>query len=436
MGLLHGAALAEMRVWTNTRGQLIEAEMFGVNVEKRAVKLRLKNGLEFDIAIDTLSPPDKAFAREKWEVMSQAPASAAPFTVSGEALSSLPESFRPRLDPVARLEAIHRGGGTPAMEVAVVKSLRSFKSIQNHDGSWAHHNKGGMTGFALQCFLGHGETPDSQEFGSVVVNGILYLIDLGKKNPHGLYTEKWSGGPGGNGSYEHAIATTAVGEAYILARLGTRSLPGIRESFVTAIETIISQQTSNGSWSYRGQTTTYNPLGNDDLSLASWHFQALNVARASGLKFDGLDNCIEKALKYINSTQTKDGGFGGKIRDAHYNQWSLSGGATAGHLMLSAQSTEEAKKGVQFIASFLKDEPPDWNKNCNLYSWYDYGNAFFLSGGPEWGVFVAQVMPQIVAAQEVNGSFKRGRPNWPAADAADAIYRQALCTLMLERFYR
>ena len=43
---------------------------------------------------------------------------------------------------------------------------------------------------------------------------------------------------------------------------------------------------------------------------------------------------------------------------------------------------------------------------------------------------------QILGAQQPDGSFKRGRPNWPAGDAADPIYRQCLCTLQLEVYYR
>lgn len=438
--LLHGVALAEMRAWTNTSGQIIEAEMVGVNVAQRAVKVRLKNGAEFEIAIDTLSPPDKIYAKDHWQALQNAPVTASPGQISAEAIKSLPESFRPRFDPSTRLEAIRRGGGTPEMEAAVLASLKLFKTNQNPDGSWGRSNKGAMTGFALQCFLGHGETPESPDFGEAVIKGLLYLIDLAKKNPDGIFSEKWagktSGGLGGAGTYEHAIATLAVGEAYVSARLGTKSLPGLRVCFETAIKTIISQQTSRGSWAYGGETIVYNPGGGSDLSLANWHFQALNVARATGLKIDGLESCIKKALSYIDSVQTKDGGFGGALREAHYNQWSLSGGATAGHLMLAGKSTTAAKKGVKFISGFLQAEPPDWDKNCNLYCWHGYSNALFLNGGTEWTTFATQVMPQILAAQQPDGSFKRGRPNWPAGDAADATYRQALCTLILETFYR
>lgn len=435
--LLRGASVAEMRVWTNTSGQLVEAEMVGVNTAKRAVKVRLKSGADFEIAIDNLSPPDKTYAKDHWLAMQKEPTSGTPGGFSEAALKSLPESYRSRFDPTTRLEAIRRGGGTPDMEAAVVASLKRFNISQNPDGSWGRSNKGAMTGFALQCFLGHGETADSPEYGDIVMKGLLYLIDLGRKNPHGIFSEKWDGQKGGAGTYEHAIATTAVGEAYLTtARLGGKSLPGLREGFETAIKTIISQQTSKGSWSYGGKIIVYNPDGGADLSLANWHFQALHVAKATGLQIDGLDSCIKKALTYIETIQTKDGGFGGANREAHYNQWSLSGGATAGCLMLAGKSTPAAKKGVQFIAGFLKAEPPDWNKNCNLYCWHGYGDALFLNGGAEWTAFATQVMPQIVAAQQPDGSFNHGRPNWPAADASDATYRQALCTLILETFYR
>jgi len=434
--LLSGAAVAEMRAWTNTNGQIIEAEMVGVNVAQRAVKVRLKSGADFEIAIDNLSPPDKAYAKDHWQTMQNAPASTAPGGISEASLKSLPESYRSRFLPTTRLEAIRRGGGTPEMDAAVVTSLNLSKTSQNPDGSWGRSNKGAMTGFVLQCFLGHGETPDSPEYGDTVMKGVMYLIELGRKNPSGIFSEKWDAQPGGAGTYEHAIATTAVGEAYITARLGSKMLPGLRESFETAIKTIISQQTKSGSWTYGGKILVYNPDGGSDLSLANWHFQALNVAKATGLKIDGLDSCIKKALSYIDSIQTKDGGFGGADRNAHYNQWSLSGGAAAGHLMLAGKSTPAAKKGVKFISGFLQAEPPDWEKNCNLYSWHGYGNALFLNGGAEWTTFASQVMPQILAAQQPDGSFKRGRPNWPAADAADATYRQALCTLILETFYR
>jgi Prenyltransferase and squalene oxidase repeat len=430
--LLLSTAAAEMRMWTNTNGQIIEAEMVGVNAARRSVQVQLKDGKTAEILIENLSPPDKEYAKAHW-----ASATAVPAAPPTAAFVNLPPRYASRLTSDARLKKILEGGGTADVEAAVIRSLALFKTTQNPDGSWgARSNKAAITGFVLQCLLGHGETADSAEYGDAVVKALMYLITLSKQNPHGLLTENWGGGKGGAGTYEHAIATTAIGEAYILARRGTKSLPGLRECFDTAVKLIISQQTAKGSWTYGGKEIVYNPNGTADLSLANWHFQALFVAQETSLKIDKLDSCIKKAVNYIESMQTKDGGFGGTSREQHYNQWSLSGGAAAGHLVLSGESTAAAKKGVKFLSDFLTAEPPDWDSNCNLYCWYGYTHALYLNGGPEWKNYATLVMPQVVAAQGADGSFKHGRPNWPAGDAADATYRQALCTLILETFYR
>ena len=133
-----------------------------------------------------------------------------------------------------------------------------------------------------------------------------------------------------------------------------------------------------------------------------------------------------------------DGGFGNTGRDMHYNQWILTGGALAGlqYLRKPADHSVQASNAVKFLTGFLAAEPPKWDENCNLYSWFGYAEALILSSDKEWKDFAAQVMPQIVSAQDADGSFKTGRPNWPAAHAAETIYRQALCTLILETFYR
>jgi hypothetical protein len=46
---------------------------------------------------------------------------------------------------------------------------------------------------ALLCYLGRCETPESPFYGDNVMKGIMYLIELGKKNPHGIFSEAWKG---------------------------------------------------------------------------------------------------------------------------------------------------------------------------------------------------------------------------------------------------
>ncbi len=355
---------------------------------------------------------------------------------------TLPPSMRSRCSTQERLEKLRQNGGSPECEAAVSASLEWLKTQQNADGSWGRGNKCAMTGLALLCFLGRCETPESPFYGDNVTKGIMFLLEVGKKNPHGIFSETgWkgeaAGGKGGAGTYEHGIATYALGEMYTLARLGSKSLPGMREGFEKGVKVIIDNQTPKGAWAYGGKDQiVYNKAGGADLSVVGWQFQALKAAKNTGLKIEGLHSSIGKMTDYLETMQTKDGGFGGSNRDQHYNQWSLSGVGILGLQTMAKGKTASIKKGIKFLRDFITAEPLDWNKNCNLYCWYYYTQAFFQQGGDDWKFYNQQFLPQILGAQQPDGSFKHGRPNWPAGDAADAIYRQCLCTLQLEVYYR
>ncbi len=355
---------------------------------------------------------------------------------------TLPPSMRSRCSTQERLEKLRQNGGSPECEAAVSASLEWLKTKQNADGSWGKSNRCAYTGLALLCFLGRCETPESPFYGENVMKGIMFLIEAGKKNPYGIFSETgWkgeaAGGKGGAGTYEHGIATYALGEMYTLARLGSKSLPGMREAFEKGVKVIIENQTPAGAWAYGGkEQIVYNKAAGADLSVVGWQFQALKAAKNTGLKIDGLHSCIGKMTDYLEKMQTKDGGFGGPNRDAHYNQWSLSGVGILGLQTMAKGKTTAIKKGIKFLRDFLTAEPLDWNKNCNLYCWYYYTQTFFQQGGEDWKFYNQQFLPQILGAQQSDGAFKAGRPNWPAGDAADPIYRQCLCTLQLEVYYR
>ncbi|MBL9178908.1 MAG: hypothetical protein JNM65_12680, partial [Verrucomicrobiaceae bacterium] len=347
---------------------------------------------------------------------------------------TLPPSMRSRCSTQERLEKLRQNGGTPECEAAVSASLEWLKSKQNADGSWGRTNKCAMTGLALLCYLGRCETPESPFFGDNVMKGILFLIEAQKANKYKLFSQSQKGNAP---VYEHGIATYALGEMYTLARLGSKSLPGMREAFEQGVKIIIDNQQTSGSWVYDGETGFYaGKNSREDLSVAGWQFQALKAAKNTSLKIEGLHSSIAKMTKYLEDKQSKDGGFGGTDRDAHYNQWSLSGVGILGLQTMAKGKTTPIKKGIKFLREFITAEPLDWNKNCNLYCWYYYTQAFFQQGGEDWKFYNQQFLPQILGAQQPDGSFKRGRPNWPAGDAADEIYRQCLCTLQLEIYYR
>jgi hypothetical protein len=355
--------------------------------------------------------------------------SAAPTWVAG-----MPSLFQNRCSTQARLEKLRQNGGTPECEAAVSHSLEWLKTQQNPDGSWGRTNKAAMTGLALLCYLGRCETPDSPFYGDHVRSGMLWLVELAGKNPHGMLSEQITAN---SAAYEHGIATYALGEMYSFCRLGGSSLPGLRATFEKGVQLILAHQNERGAWTYGGKQHAYDAQSRgEDLSVTGWQFQALKAAKHSGLKITGLDRAIDRCCDYLLSMQTKDGGFGKTNRDEHYNQWSLTGCGLLGLQTLAKGKTTAVKKGLGFLRDFLTAEPLDWDRNCNLYCWYYQTQAFFQAGGDDWRFYNAQFLPQILQAQQPDGSFRRGRPNWPAGDAAAAIYRQCLCTLQLEVFYR
>ncbi len=349
-------------------------------------------------------------------------------------------SIAARCSPAERMDKLRKSGGSAECEIAVSKSLAWLKTKQNEDGSWGRTNKAAMTGLSLLCYLGRCETPDSPFYGDNVMRGILYLVELSKRNEWGIIAEDPRKS---SATYEHGIATYALGEMYAFARLGGKSLPGMKDAFERGVALIIENQLADGGWGYgEGGEYCYRRAGRGDLSVTGWQYQALKAATNTSLKIDKLSKSTERAVDYLTMMQTKDGGFGNTNREAGYNQWNLSGCGLLG-LQTLGKSTKKAvmSKGVNFIADFVTAEPLDWNRNCNLYSWYYMTQSMFQEGGAAWKMYNAQFLPQILSNQAADGAWKIERANSPIASSTSAgadreVYRQVLCTLMLEVYYR
>jgi hypothetical protein len=338
---------------------------------------------------------------------------------------SLPPSMKSRCSSAERLQKLRESGGTAECERAVSNALEYLKSVQNPNGSWGQGagNKldtGAMTGFALLCYFGRCETPDSPFYGDTVMKGMLYLIELAKKNPEGIFSEKPQSS---HATYEHGIATYALGEMYTLARMGSKSLPGMREAFEQGVKTIIKYQLPVGGWGYGGEDAGYRTTGGGDPSVTGWQYQALKAAKLTSLRIDGLHPAIDKTVKYLESIQNKEGGFGGTNREkGAYQQWTMTGVGVLGLQTLAKGKSTQIKKGVAWAYDFFQKEPPRWESR-NLYSWYYFAQMFFQNGGEEWKYWNETALPLILKGQDKQGSW-------------GGVYNTALCTLMLEVYYR
>lgn len=342
----------------------------------------------------------------------------------------LPMDLGKRCSKEDRLARLKENGGTPACDDAVSKALHWLKSQQNADGSWGKENRVAMTGLVLLAYFGHCETPQSEEFGDSCLRGITYLVDIGMKN-EGKLASNFSSK---HWSYEHGIATYALGEASIFCK--EIGIPNLLEVTRQSGQFIIDNQNKTGGWAYLFATDG----GHSDVSITGWQIQALKACSHTKIRYKGMTASIGRGLDYINRCQNENGGFGytgPQVGPSGY--FTLTGVGMLCNQMWDKGTRAEVRKGARYI---LAESRFDYNTEfCDLYGHYYESQAMMQRGGDEWRQYNEMFRDQLINNQDADGSWKTpGGGNKPRATAAtwqnDKLYRTCLCTLMLEVYYR
>ncbi|MCE9612033.1 MAG: hypothetical protein K8R23_17690 [Chthoniobacter sp.] len=314
-------------------------------------------------------------------------------------------------------------------EKAVLKGLQWLVKTQKSDGSWSEEFKPSMTGFALLCFLGHGEIPSSPEFGPTVGKGIAWVLENGEKNQG-----RMSMGPiSQHGSYEHGIVTYALGEYCAMTECkDTRAV----ELFRQAIKHIVDGQGPDGGWMYNFDKSQ------SDTSVTGWQIQALKVAHLSGLNLPGVDEALDKAMLNLKRVQAADGGFGYR---APGSKFSLTGIGVLCTYFWKQAKDESVTKGMAYIMAQLKANPVEYKApNADLYAWYYNTQACLMvsgANGKDWKTWNGMFQDELIRSQAPDGSWppmaNAGHGNLQKDEAkAGPYYRTCLCILMLEVYYR
>lgn len=340
---------------------------------------------------------------------------------------TIPIDMRQRCSKQDRLQRLEASGGNEKCEDAVVSSLRWMKETQGQDGSWGGGTKVAYTGLALLAFLGHCETPTSDEFGECVTDAITFLVDNCQKGKGRMATnlqdKHWC--------YSHAIAAYAIAEAYTFCSQQGINLPSLKESVQLSIQWIIDNQNVSGGWDY-----AYEEAGarGGDMSITAWQMQALKAGKHTGLEFRNMRSCISKALKYCEKCQGSNGGFGyAGPQPLGGNKSTLVGAGTLCFQQHKGAANSHARKGVRYID---KNAEFDYqNGPCNLYEHYYSSQAAINHGGKEWKAYNELFRDQLLNAQNKDGSWPAPAKPGPGA-RSEPIYVTALSTLMLEVYYR
>lgn len=328
--------------------------------------------------------------------------------------------------PGARGQAIIQYGGTAAGETAVMRALRWLVKNQNKDGSWGK-NKTAMTGLGLLCYLAHGETPASEEFGSTVERGIRYLIDSLQTN--GLFRVR-----DGN-NYSHPMAVYALCEAYSLTKV-----PMLKDAAERSLRPIILGQHPSGGWDYNMRQTE-----RDDTSYMGWCAQALKAAKiAEDLDVPGLDEAYNLSVAGFKKNAHPDGGFG-------YVAPGRGGLTSVGALcmqLMGAGNAPEVQKSLALMdtwtVSWLEGKPA----GSPQYYFYYATQCMFHAGGKRWANWNAVMLPEYIRHQKILAKDQSGYVDhegvpqeigwWENNDhySDRPVMDTTLATLQLEVYYR
>jgi hypothetical protein len=297
-----------------------------------------------------------------------------------------------------------------------------LKKNQSPDGSWPSA-KHAMTGMSLLAFLAHGETPASEEFGATVEKAIRWLISNQEK------------GGGFPRSYQHAICTYALCEAYALTKV-----PMIKESAEKAVDVLIKGQNETGGFDY---PLNHQPAdeARDDTSVMGWCAQALKAAKMAGVEHPDLDNAIKLAIKGFKKNSAPTGGFG----YTGPGGGGLTGVGVLCMQLLGAAREAECRNGLAVLepATFNWGPAGTFNKN---YYWYYITQAKFHAGGDTWKRWNNLFAPVLVKHQTIlKGAGDGGKDIgfWDMTEDISGhtggngnIMNTALCALQLQVYYR
>ncbi|MCA9122388.1 MAG: terpene cyclase/mutase family protein [Planctomycetaceae bacterium] len=327
--------------------------------------------------------------------------------------------------PEQRARLVVARGGTQASEDAVEQGLAWLVEHQRRDGSWhLNHQEGpcegrcphpgtvgtstGATALALLPFLGAGYTHKQGKYKEVVNNGLYYLTGRMIETPHGGDLQEGT-------MYSQGIATIALCEAYGMT--GDEQLKPYAQK---AVNFIVRAQHPRGGW-------RYVPGSPGDTTVTGWQVMALKSAKMSGLYVPS--HTTELAKEYLDSVQDSGGVFYG------YQRPGKDSGPTAVAILLRMYLGWQ-RYDSRLVGGFLylANQGPS---TTDMYFNYYATQVLHHFGGSEWDRWNVRMRDFLVARQAPSGHEKG---SWYFVDrhgtAGGRLYTTAICTMILEVYYR
>jgi hypothetical protein len=354
-----------------------------------------------------------------------------------------PDNGYVQRQPEQRKAILQAMGGDDKTEAAVATALNWLARHQGPDGRWSGHD------FDAAC-NGCGGAPSEHAEIDVATTGLALLCFLGADHTHvkpGPYREnvrrglEWLRGvqradgdlrfgraPGADSPpdeatetmYSHGIATIALSEAY-----GMSADPALLMPVRNATRFIVEGSNK------RGGGWRYDPGQAGDTSVLGWQVMALKSAELAGIDVDPLG--FEAAGAYMRQmTDRNDVGLYG-YRPRQRPSASMTAEGMFVQTLLGASRGEPRMRAS---AVFITRHEPAWEE-ANTYFWYYATLALFQHQGEPWERWNAALKPMLLEQQNKDGPPAGSwDPVGEWTDIGGRVYQTALCTLMLEVYYR
>ena len=348
------------------------------------------------------------------------------------------------------------GGPTQSTRQATLAALLWLERHQSPDGRWSAAHFGeqcrknlcggpgnplhdvGLTGLALLCFLGAGETNETERFGATVRKGLTYLIRVAQQPDDGCFGERI----GQHWAYDHACATLALAEAY-----GMTGQKALREPAQLGVNFILRARNPYAAWRY-----AYPPDGDNDSSVTGWMVMALKSAALAGLTID--PSALDQAVGFVEELTDPVSGRTGytamgetpsrlpALASSFPPERSEALTAVGMLVRIFGGRTSERDAQLGRGADLLVKKLPVWDTSDGsiyLNYWYNGTLALHKNGGTRWERWNAALEDALIANQRKDPNedeYGSWDPVDPWGTEGGRVYATALNCLTTEVYYR
>jgi len=302
----------------------------------------------------------------------------------------------------------------------------------------------GVTSLALLAFLGADNTHQRGRHREVVRNGLKFLVDI--QQPDGNFGDERKA----QYTYDHALATLAMVEAYVLSNRDRR----FKKPAEDGLAYLYKIRNPGAAWRYAPFESTMISYPND-MSVTGWVIMVMSSAREAGLPVD--EAAWEDSwtfLEEMTDTQTGVTGYfdrGGRPprEEGKERLWpneQTESMTAVGVLCRFFMDPDLKRPGNEALinkgVSVISKLPPVWSDDQpgrrDFYFWYYGSYALFQNGGEAWKSWERALKPAIVDNQHREGERKG---SWdPQVDPwgrdGGRVYTTAILALTMEVFYR